>query len=293
MANKIILKKSSVAAKVPTTSDLVHGELALNYTDGKLYYKTATDTIASISSSGSSLWTKKTSNYTAAAGDKIIADTSAGPFTITLPSSPVTGNSVVVADGANWQTTNLSVARNGSTIEGLAEDLILNIPNIQVEFVYGGTTWEVYAFTGPSGVDVSDDTTTNASVYPTWVSANNGNQAAKVSSSKLYFNPSTGQLNSTDFNSLSDVRKKKDVHTITDAVNVVSQLRGVSFKWIENDRNSMGVIAQEIEQILPSVVSTSEDGEKSVSYSNIVAVLIEAIKEQQREINTIKQRLEN
>jgi hypothetical protein len=45
MANKVLLKKSSTAAKVPTTSDLDYGELALNYTDGKLYYKTASNTI--------------------------------------------------------------------------------------------------------------------------------------------------------------------------------------------------------------------------------------------------------
>ena len=47
MANKVLLKKSSTAAKVPLTSDLDYGELALNYTDGKLYYKTASNTIKS------------------------------------------------------------------------------------------------------------------------------------------------------------------------------------------------------------------------------------------------------
>jgi len=47
MANKILVKKSSVAAKIPLTSDLDYGELALNYTDGKLYYKTASNTIKS------------------------------------------------------------------------------------------------------------------------------------------------------------------------------------------------------------------------------------------------------
>lgn len=48
MSNKIILKKSSVASKVPLTSDLDYGELALNYTDGKLYFKDATNNISSI-----------------------------------------------------------------------------------------------------------------------------------------------------------------------------------------------------------------------------------------------------
>jgi hypothetical protein len=90
-------------------------------------------------------WVKKTTNYTAVNGDKLIADTSGGTFTITLPASPSIGHSVEIADGAAWGTTNLIVARNASTIEGLAEDLTLDVSGIQVELVYDGTTWEVYA----------------------------------------------------------------------------------------------------------------------------------------------------
>lgn len=51
MANKIILKKSSIAARVPTTDDLAYGELALNYTDGKLYYKKSDNSIQAINNS--------------------------------------------------------------------------------------------------------------------------------------------------------------------------------------------------------------------------------------------------
>ena len=53
MANKVLLKKSSTAAKIPLTSDLDYGELALNYTDGKLYYKTASNTIKSFTEDSS------------------------------------------------------------------------------------------------------------------------------------------------------------------------------------------------------------------------------------------------
>lgn len=252
----------------------------------------STNLLASGGGGGSpSLWTKKTANYTAISGDKILADTTAGTFTVTLPASPVLGDNVIIADAGSWQTTNLTVARNASTIEGTAENLVLDIPNIQVEFVYDGTTWEVYAFTGPSGVDVSDDTATNATVYPSWVSLTAGNQAVKTSSTKLYFNPSTGQLNSTDFNSLSDLNKKKDIQTIESAVDIVGQLRGVTFNWRDTNQAAVGVIAQEVESVLPQVVSTATTGEKSVSYGNIVAVLIEAVKEQQQEINALKQKL--
>ena len=53
MANKVLLKKSSVAAKVPLVGDLDYGEVALNYTDGKLYYKTASNTIKSFTEDSS------------------------------------------------------------------------------------------------------------------------------------------------------------------------------------------------------------------------------------------------
>ena len=70
---------------------------------------------------------RKTSNYTANVGDYLIADTTAGSFTITLPANPTTGDFVQIADGANQETYNLTVARNGETIEGNADDVTLTI----------------------------------------------------------------------------------------------------------------------------------------------------------------------
>jgi hypothetical protein len=93
-------------------------------------------------------WTKKTANYTAADGDRIIADTSGGTFTITLPATPSEGHSVVIADGADFYATSLTVARNGSTIEGAAENLILDVKGTIVTFVYDGDTWEIFASIG-------------------------------------------------------------------------------------------------------------------------------------------------
>lgn len=95
--------------------------------------------------SGSSAWSVKTSNYTAVAGDKLLTNSSGGTFTITLPATPSTGNSVIIADANDWSTTSITVARNGSTIEGLSEDLTLNVKGVSVEFVYDGSTWEVFA----------------------------------------------------------------------------------------------------------------------------------------------------
>jgi hypothetical protein len=62
------------------------------------------------------------------------------------------GAQVVVADAGNaWGTNNLTVARNGSTIGGLAEDLVCSTTGASVQFVYDGTTWEVYAQIGGNG----------------------------------------------------------------------------------------------------------------------------------------------
>jgi len=78
----------------------------------------------------------------------LIGDTSGGSFTITLPASPTTGANVSIVDGASWENYNLTIARNGSTIEGLSENLVFDIAGIMVELIYDGSTWEVYASVG-------------------------------------------------------------------------------------------------------------------------------------------------
>lgn len=77
----------------------------------------------------------------------------------------------------------------------------------------------------------------------------------------------------------SDVRIKDDIRTITDALDLVGKMRGVSYVRKDTRKPSVGVIAQEIEQVIPAVVHTDENGYKAVAYANLVGVLIEAVKE--------------
>ena len=95
-------------------------------------------------------------------------------------------------------------------------------------------------------------------------------------------------VNAANFNTTSDATLKTNVETLTGSLDAVKAMRGVSYDWIENGNSEVGVIAQEVEAIVPDVVSTNDEGIKSVKYGNMVAVLIEAIKEQQAQIDELK-----
>jgi hypothetical protein len=92
----------------------------------------------------------------------------------------------------------------------------------------------------------------------------------------------------------SDERLKSDIKVIDNALEKVQQIRGVTFVRTDKDHNrrETGVIAQEIEKVLPEVVKETPDGYKSVAYANTVGLLIEAIKEQQEQINILKEEIE-
>jgi hypothetical protein len=121
-------------------------------TTGNVLTSNGTTWTSAVLPAGGLTYVVKTANYTTQDKEGVLADTSGGAFTVTLPATPATGAQVVVADaGANWGTNNLTVARNGSTIGGLAEDLICDITGASVQFVYDGSTWEVYAQVGGNG----------------------------------------------------------------------------------------------------------------------------------------------
>ena len=100
-----------------------------------------------------------------------------------------------------------------------------------------------------------------------------------------------GTVNAANFNTTSDATLKTNVETLTGSLDAVKSLRGVSFDWLENGNSEVGVIAQEVEAVLPDVVSTNDQGIKSVKYGNMVALLIEAMKEQQAQIDELKAKL--
>jgi hypothetical protein len=97
------------------------------------------------------------------------------------------------------------------------------------------------------------------------------------------------------YGSASDERIKTNIKTIENALDKVILLRGVEYNdiRIEPERKKIGLIAQEVELIIPEVVRTGDDGLKGIEYQNLVGLLIEAIKDQQKQINELKNILKN
>jgi hypothetical protein len=161
--------------------------------------------------------------------------------------------------------------------------------------------------------------------YVTFTDSLSGNTFVQlIDSSDLYYVPSTGKLNAKifesdnvttgnasvsgtanisnlvvnsitantvqaiDFNSVSDFSRKTEINTLQNAIDQIMELRGVSFKWKDTGQKSIGVIAQEVEKVLPEIVSVNNFGEKSVSYGNIVGLLIQGFKEMKTDLENIK-----
>ena len=123
----------------------------------------------------------------------------------------------------------------------------------------------------------------------------NGNKKLETTSSGVSV---TGDMvASGNVTAYSDRRLKTDISTINDALGIVGKLRGVSYKWLADGSDAIGVIAQEVEEVLPEVVVTNNgvnpvtqeiEEIKSVDYGKIVGVLINAINELKAEVDELK-----
>ena len=204
-----------------------------------------------------------------------------GTATSTTNIPNLTGDITSVNKATTLATVNSNV---GSFGDGTS------IPTITVNakgLITGVTTTAV-----TSGTTITDDTSTDASRFLTFTSATSGSiSAANVSSTKLTYNPSTGALTATDFNSTSDINLKENIKIIEDPLDKIIKLNGFTFNWKENQKPSIGVIAQELEEVLPELVTQGDV--KSVNYNGLIGVLIEAVKEQQKQIEELKAIVKN
>jgi hypothetical protein len=110
------------------------------------------------------------------------------------------------------------------------------------------------------------------------------------STAGIYCNASSDTLYATNFSSQSDIRIKDNIQTLEGTLDKLKLIRGVEYD--RNDRedrmHQLGVIAQEVEKVYPDMVDTDEEGMKSVAYTQLIPVLIEAVKEQQKQIEELQ-----
>ena len=183
------------------------------------------------------------------------------------------------ADAFSFRSTNATVARFGINSD--------NSLSIYGTIMYTNGSQSSY---GAISIQGSKNTWSGISFYDV-----NGNFCSTLMTrddgfSGWYNTTENGWLSYTDgsgnfvatgnVTAYSDERLKENVSTIENALDKVSQLRGVEYTRKDTQERGIGVIAQEVEEIIPEVISSNIDGYKGVAYGNLVGLLIEAIKEQ-------------
>jgi len=110
----------------------------------------------------------------------------------------------------------------------------------------------------------------------------------------------TGDWTGPAFTSPSDVRLKENIKTLTEVLEKLKQVRGVEFDWkvladnpTKRTGHDVGVVAQELQKVFPGLVHQREDGYLTVDYAKLSAILLQAINEQQQQLDAMNQRLSN
>lgn len=232
---------------------------------------------------------------------------------LTGTAAAINGSAITDLNGSNISTGTIAAAR----VDTLNQDTTGNAAtatSLETARTIGGVSFDGTANINLPGVNQSgtEDTSGNAATattatnatnitladessdttcFPVFATAATGNQAPKTDADRLTYDANTGTLSSTDFDSTSDVNLKKDIEIIENANKILSQIKGVNFTWKDNNKPAVGVIAQDVEKVLPQLVNEKSDtGTKSVCYNGLIGVLIEAVKELSQRVEELEKR---
>ncbi len=191
------------------------------------------------------------------------------------------GNALTATTSTNVVGTAQRVLYNSST------DVTTTSSNLQ----FNGTTMTVQNLTvnGTLSANLSSatagraDNVTGTGGRVLYNSSTNNT----TTSSNLTFNGSNLTCGG-NITAYSSMVLKDNVTTITDALSKVLNLRGVEFDYKESGEHNIGLVAEEVEKVLPDLVHDNDNGIKSLAYSNIVAVLVEAVKDLKSEIDELR-----
>jgi hypothetical protein len=180
----------------------------------------------------------------------------------------------------DYGNTNIGDGMRGINVNSMGDLIDLNGNNIDLNgYDIDLNGYDIYIGDGMGGVHV-DYGNTNIGDGMSGINVNSMGDRIDLNGNVTVFG---------SFTQDSDKRFKKDIFTINNALSKVLQLRGVNYYWKNNDfpnrgfddKLELGFIAQEVEAVIPEIVSEIGDGYKGVEYSKLVALLVEAIKEQQ------------
>jgi len=202
-------------------------------------------------------------------------------------------NSFIQFGGASEQIngdgTDLNIVANNLVVDAAA-DIILDAAGNDIDFKVDGTQFGSIAKS-------SNDLTINSSISDGDIVFTGNDGGSSVTAFKLDMSAAGAAIFNDDvtaFGSPSDINLKENIKTITGALDKIDQLTGVIFNYKKNGKKSTGLIAQDLQKVLPEVVYTSKDIDTeeehlAVRYGNIAGLIIEAIKELKKEVETLKE----
>jgi Chaperone of endosialidase len=116
----------------------------------------------------------------------------------------------------------------------------------------------------------------------------NNNFSFQENSVEIASLTSNGNMTAQNFFSVSDKRFKTNISTITNAGEILKQIRGVRFDWLKDGTPDIGVIAQEVFDVVPEAIVSTNTNMLTVAYNKIIPLLIETIKDLQKRVETLE-----
>lgn len=191
----------------------------------------------------------------------------ASQFVRTDTNSTITGNNYITFGPNSTWNRYLNVGGNGHSSDTTHASICTTNGNVHIDPTSGSYATYFNWYTGTGGVIFGNGA---------------GVQVGKVDSSG-------NAVFSGDVTAYSDDSLKTNVQVIDGALDKVEQVSGVTFERIEDGSVSTGVVAQELEAVLPEAVKTDDSGLKHVAYGNVTGLLIEAVKELSAEVKALKE----
>ena len=218
-----------------------------------------------------------TATTTAIVGNQTVSGT-------LVSTGKITSDAGIDIDNFNIDGTTIALSSGDMTLD-VAGDIILDADGADVKLSDGGTNFLTFT-------KATNDVTINTPISDGDISFIGNDGGSAVTALTIDMSAAGAATFNNDVTAFSDKRLKTDIKPITNSLDKVMQMQGVYYKRndVEDAREQVGVLAQDMEAILPEVVLTADDEiqTKSVDYGKITSVLIEAIKELKAEINELK-----